>query len=97
MSIPHSYFKECGRKCTGIEFIILGNILDETVGSPLRADWAALSYQQLANWAGVTEPSVMEALQRLEKKGLIASRSGAMGLRREFRALVADSELAEAS
>jgi hypothetical protein len=82
-----SYFKELIRRVAGlVEFGIVGNIIDETEGAyPKPREWAAVTEKQFAEVLAVTEEAVHRALDELEEKKFIESRSH--GRRKEYRAL----------
>lgn len=95
--IPHSYFKsEASRHCTAVEFRVLGIVLDETLNQQPPREWARIKVSDIEGWVGITEPSVIEALRNLAKKGLIQSRGGAIRYD-EFRVVMDHFQVAEAA
>ena len=90
---PHSYFKNLPRKLSYVEFVILGNILDETVGGKGRPQWARITHAQFAYWANCTEDGAAKAIRRMELPteafpkalGLIETRK--IGRHNEYRPL----------
>jgi hypothetical protein len=68
-TIPSIFFTQLFKKCTGVQYAILGNILHELCLSD--SDVVTLTDRTLAERAGVTEPSAIQATLELERKGLI--------------------------
>ncbi|HXP83567.1 MAG TPA: hypothetical protein VN841_02540 [Bryobacteraceae bacterium] len=74
--VPDAYFREMPSRCTGVELVLLGNILNETCGAG-RPPWWRTTWRTLALRGCVTEPSAQDAIRNLAEKGLIARRGPA--------------------
>lgn len=85
-AIPNSFIDDVAPACSRAEIIIMMNVLKATVGGKDRPEWARIPREELARRTNVTIDGVDKALQLVERKRLIESRS--VGRTREYRAAV---------
>jgi hypothetical protein len=71
--IPDIYFRELARKLTHAEFVLLGQVLNETCGAA-RAPWATMDDQRLAECFGLDPATVQAVLEGLQREGYLHAR-----------------------
>jgi DNA-binding transcriptional ArsR family regulator len=94
--IPHTLFKAVPRRLppgAKTELVIIGNIVDDTLGAPGRPEWVRATLAYFAHLANVTEDAAGKALKRLESLHLVESRRAGRG--KEYRAKVENFERAQ--
>lgn len=88
---PHSFFA-LFRSFSIVQMAILGNILDRTVGfvptkaMSQRPEWVRITEREFARMLGASENGIALALDALEEKAVIESRT--VGRNKEYRVLM---------
>lgn len=93
--IPHTLFKAVPRRLppgAKTELVIVGNIVDDTLGAPGRPEWVRATLAYFAHLANVTEDAAGKAVKRLAALDLIECRQAGRG--KEYRAKVENFERA---
>jgi DNA-binding MarR family transcriptional regulator len=67
------FFLEMPRKCLSVEFTVLGILLHEVITR--ENEPVVINIAKISKHAGLTEPSAIDAMRRLETKGLISTRT----------------------
>ncbi len=80
---PHSYFQELPACVTRSVWLVVGMVLDETVG--WQDEWATLSVEDFMRDTGLSRRAVQEALAEAKKLGLIGEQESA-GRASQYRA-----------